>query len=226
MIKNASTESKLIDRFAFFGWCTSSRGTNAEEDTTGWRVHADQDQGRPQIGGGQQVGHQVGQQAGGVRGGAYRQCDDLDQPRAVRGHLQRGGDRYEGPQGGQQAGWVGHQQVRHETRQNGRPPDKVSTDGDVPGGEGVCSYDDDPGGDNEDVFDDITLKISFRDKCEQKHSVLEGGGASLVVKYRLHWDQTRVSCCVTFWYSTWCEVHARTDTLVDQPPYLVRRGWG
>merc|ERR1719318_1102196 len=193
-----------------------------DEHASQGQLGADRDV--PHRGGGRQVGHQVGQQAGGVHGSAYQPCDDQDQPRTIRGHLQRCGDRHEGPQDGQQAGCVGHQQVRYGTRQNGRPPDKVYKDGDIPGGEGVCSYDDNPGG--EDVFDDITLKISFRDKCEQKHSVLEGGGASLVVKYRLHWDQTRVSCCVTFWYSTWCEVHTRTDTLVDQPPYLVRRGWG
>ena len=41
-IKDASSYDKLIDRFTFFGWCTSSRGTNVEEDTTGWRVHEDQ----------------------------------------------------------------------------------------------------------------------------------------------------------------------------------------
>jgi len=63
----------------------------------------------------------------------------------------------------------------------------------------------------------------------QQHGDLHEGphqGASLVLECRLHGDQNRVSCCVTFWYSTWCEVHARTDTLVGQLPYLVRRGWG
>ena len=43
MIENVSTDSKLEDRSAFFGWCTSSLGTNVEEDTTGWRAHTDQE---------------------------------------------------------------------------------------------------------------------------------------------------------------------------------------
>ena len=62
-IKDASSDDILIDRFAFFGWCTSSRGTNAEEDTTGWRVQADQEEvpghegvpGREDVPGGETV---------------------------------------------------------------------------------------------------------------------------------------------------------------------------
>ena len=41
MIENASTDSKLEDNFAFFGWCRRSLGTNADVDTPGWRVHTD-----------------------------------------------------------------------------------------------------------------------------------------------------------------------------------------
>ena len=77
-----------------------------------------------------------------------------------------------------------------------------------------------------DVYDNIALEISFRTKYEQKPSVLEGGGASLVVKCRFCAKQNIVSCCVTFQYSTWVEVPACKDTLVGQPSYQVRRGWG
>jgi hypothetical protein len=35
------------------------------------------------------------------------------------------------------------------------------------------------------------------------------------------WEPDIVYCRATFRYHTWAEVHACTDTLVDQPPYLV-----
>jgi hypothetical protein len=64
-IKDASSDDNLIDRFTFFGWCTSSRGTNVEKDTTCWRVHADQEK----------VGH----------GGPYQQRGEHDHRGSVHG---------------------------------------------------------------------------------------------------------------------------------------------
>ena len=48
---------------------------------------------------------------------------------------------------------------------------------------------------------------------------------SLVVQSRVHGKPNIVCCRVSVRFSTWAEVHARTDTLVRQPPYLVTRGW-
>ena len=104
-----------------------------------------------------------------------------------------------------QAGHV-HQHLRHpHLLQAGRPP------------EGSSGF--------ENKYDDIGLKISFRNRFEQNPSVLDGGGASLVVRCRLQEERNKVYCRVTFRFSTWTEVHASTDTLVGQPPYLETRGW-
>ena len=53
----------------------------------------------------------------------------------------------------------------------------------------------------------------------------EAGGTSLVARCRLRGKPNIVCCLATFRSHTWGEVHARTDTLFDQPPYLVTRGW-
>ena len=79
--------------------------------------------------------------------------------------------------------------------------------------------------DDGDKYDNFGLDISCRNKYEQMSSVLEGGGASLVAQSRLHGKPNIVCCRVSVRFSTWAEVHARTDTLVRQPPYLVTRGW-
>ena len=129
--------------------------------------------------------------------------DDVCQQRGEHDHLGQLG-----------AGHVHHLQVRQVVRHTGRPPEVVSRSEHVPGHEEVCGCDESTGKEDKDVNDDIAQKISFRDKYEQK--VLEGGGASLVVKCRLPEKQNIVYCCVTFRYSTWGEVHARTDTLVGR----------
>ena len=55
----------------------------------------------------------------------------------------------------------------------------------------------------------------------------EGGGVngSDIVRCRLQEEHNKAYCRVTFRFSTCTEVHAHTDTLVGQPPYLVRQGW-
>ena len=210
MNKHTGVDHEMADGAAFFGWCTVFLGTNAASDTLNWRVHDGQDM----------MGHD----------GPYQQHDGRGQLRADRGRPHRGESRHltrqAGHQVGQQAGRAHRQQVRLIILQTGRPPEEFPGSEDVPGCEEICGCDDGPGGDDKDVYDDIALEISFRNKYEQKLSVLEGGGASLVVKCRLLAKQNIVSCCVTFRYSTWGEVPARTDTLVGQPPYQVRRGWG
>ena len=49
--------------------------------------------------------------------------------------------------------------------------------------------------------------------------------SSLVARSSLLKELDIVYCRATFRYHTWAEVHACTDTLVDQPAYLVTRGW-
>ena len=70
----------------------------------------------------------------------------------------------------------------------------------------------------------IVKHLSIRDAFKKNNG--KKFGISLVVKCRLHEKQNKVYCCVTFWYSTWGEVPARTDTLVGQPSYHVRQAWG
>ena len=64
------------------------------------------------------------------------------------------------------------------------------------------------------IDDAIALKTRFRDMYEQKHYVLEGGGASLVVKCRLHARQKKVYRRVSLTSSKWVEARASTDSLV------------
>ena len=134
------------------------------------------------------------------------------QQQAGQNHNQQHEERdHQGEPAGQssqhkhQVGHV-HQHLRHpHLLQAGRPP------------EGSSGF--------ENKYDDIGLKISFRNRFEQNTSVLDGGGASLVVRCRLQEEPNKVYCRVTFRYLTWNEVQARTDTLVGQPPYLETRGW-
>jgi hypothetical protein len=198
-------EHDMVDQSASFGWCRNVRGTDAEGDATSLEDYASQEM----VGHGRQYQqqHRAGQrphhhQEGG-HGGHY-------QLEAHHGHLhQQGGHsllpRPAGHQLEQQAG-RGHCQQHHPLLGlAGRPPE---------GGYGC-----------DDEYDDISLRISFRNRFEQNPSVLDGGGASLVVRCRLHEERNKVYCRVTFRYLTWNEVQARTDTLVGQPPYLETRGW-
>jgi len=91
------------------------------------------------------------------------------------------------------AGHAHHQQVRQVVLPSGRPPEEVSGSEKAPGYDEVCSCDDSSGNGCKDVNNDITQKSSFRNKYEQKLSVLEGGGTSLVVKCRLHEKQNKSS---------------------------------
>ena len=47
----------------------------------------------------------------------------------------------------------------------------------------------------------------------------------MVAQFRRLGKPNIVCCHVSVRFYTWAEVHARTDTLVRQPPYLVTRGW-
>jgi hypothetical protein len=201
----ARVDQDTVDQSASFGWCTNVRGTDAEGDATSLENYASQEM----VGHGGQYHrqHQAGQRPhhhqGGGHGGRHQQ-------EARHSHLQQQGGhsllpRPAGEQTEQQAG-RGHCQQRHPLlSQAGRPPEGSSG--------------------SEYKYDDIGLKISFRNRFEQNPSVLDGGGASLVVRCRLQEERNKVYCRVTFRFSTWTEVHASTDTLVGQPPYLETRGW-
>merc|ERR1719318_2087912 len=91
------------------------------------------------------------------------------------------------------AGHAHHQQVRQVVLPSGRPPEEVSGREKAPGYDEVFSCDDSSGNGCKDENNDITQKSSFRNKYEQKLSVLEGGGTSLVVKCRLHEKQNKSS---------------------------------
>jgi hypothetical protein len=195
----------MVDQSASFGWCTNVRGTDAEGDATSLEDYASQErlghvrQYQQQHRAGQRPHHH---QEGGHGGHHQRE--------ARHGHLQQQGGhnllpRPAGHQPKQQAGRDHYQQHHPLLSQAGRPP------------EGGSEY--------EDEYDDINLKFSCRNKYEQKLSVLGGGGASLIGRCRLQEERNKVYCRVTFRFSTWTEVHASTDTLVRQLPYLVTRSW-
>ena len=74
-------------------------------------------------------------------------------------------------------------------------------------------------------YDAIGLEISYRNKYDQKASGLDGGRGIVGSQMSSSREPNKVYCRVTFRYSTWAELHACTDTLVRQPPYLVTRGW-
>ena len=193
------------DQSASFGWCTYFRGTDVEGDAPSLEDYASQEM----LGHRRQYRQQ--QPAG--------QCPHHHQEGGHGGHHQREASHGHPPkQGGnnlllQPAGHQPDQEAAGGQDQQHHPP--LSQDGRPPEGGAV----------HEDKHDDISLKSSFRNKYEQNPSVLDGGGASLVVRCRLQEERNKVYCRVTFRFSTWTEVHARIDTLVGQPPYLVRRGW-
>jgi hypothetical protein len=197
-------EHDMVDQSASFGWCRNVRGTDAEGDATSLEDYASQEM--VEHGRQYQQQHRARQrphhhQEGGH--GVHHQRE------ALHGHLQQQGGhnllpRPAGHQPEQQAGRDHYQQRHSLLSQAGRPPD---------GGYGY-----------EDKYDDINLKFSCRNKCEQKLSVLGGGGASLIGRCRLHGRLNMVCCRVPFRSQLWAEVQARTDTLVRQPPYLVTRG--
>jgi hypothetical protein len=202
----ARVEQNMVDQSASFGWCTNDRGTDAEDDATSMKIYASQDM----VGHGGQYHqqHQAGQrphhhQEGG-HGGHHQQEACHSHPQQQGGHSFL--PRPAGHQPEQQAGRGHCQHLRNQHMlQAGRPP------------EGSSGF--------ENKYDDIGLKNSFRNRYEQNTSVLDGGRASLVVRCRLQEERNTVYCRVTFRFSTWPEVHASTDTLVRQLPYLVRRSW-
>ena len=155
---------EFVDLSAFFGWCCVSRGTNAAGVLCDWKVREDEDM----------MGHD----------GPYQQYDGRGECRHV--------PRRVGHQVGRQAVGAHHQQVHHDIQKCGQPPDDISNGGDDNGDatteEEVCVS---SGNDETDVEAYISLKISFRNKYEQRLSVLEGGGASLVVKCRRHEGQNK-----------------------------------
>ena len=210
MDEHTEANHELVDGTAFFGWCTIFLGTNAGDGALNKEVHASQDMR--------------------AHDGPKQQHDFRGLLGADRGRPQRGESqhltRQAGHRVGQRAGYAHHHQAHQVIRQTDRSPEDVHGNEDVPGCEEVAGCDNSSGSEDRDLHDDIALKSSFRNRYEQKSSVLEGGGASLGVKCRLHVKQNIVSCSVTFRYSKWGEIHAHIDTLNGQPPDLVRRGWG
>jgi hypothetical protein len=176
MVQGAKVEQDMVDQSASFGWCTNVRGTDAEGHATSLEEYASQETG----GHGRQYQqqHRAGQrphhhQEGGQ--GSHHQQE------ARHGHQQQQGGhnllpRPAGHQTEQQAGHVHYQQHHPLLSQAGRPP------------EGGSGYDD------EDEYDDIKLEFSCRNKCEQKLSVLGGGGASLIGRCHLH-GRLNMVCC-------------------------------
>ena len=200
--KPARVVQNMVDQSAFFGWCTDVRGTNAGLGTMELIEYGGQNPYQQHEGRDHQ-GRLV------VQDSDQQNQSGHDHHRQSR-HQQQGGHRVR-PEPAtlshrQQACRVQQHLRRPHLLQAGRPP------------EGGYGY--------EDKYDDIGLEISFRNRFKQNPSVLDRGGASLVARCRLYEEPDIVYCRATFRYHTWAEVHACTDTLVDQPPYLVTRGWG
>jgi hypothetical protein len=218
MEQPARVEQDTVDQSASFGWCTNVQGTDAEDDATSlWDYTSLGMMGQArqclqQLHAGQ---HRCQQQAGGAHHQEHEGRDHESrghhQPQDGQHPLLRPAGQQPEKSHLQQLSGQGYRQLQVGQhlllQQAGRPPEADHHD------------------DGDDKYDNFGLDISCRNKYEQMSSVLEGGGASLVVQSRVHGKPNIVCCRVSVRFPTWAEVHASTDTLVCQPPYLVTRGW-